>query len=161
MKIDRHLATVIAAVLAFVLGIAPSGAKQSAQRDYQRLSGEWQLTSAVIDGRAVPKSQVQRTVLITDGDIFRFPQASGAGTHPAGRFIINPNAVPKEVDSIAIGGSNAGQVTRGIYEIVDDTHKRACWAPPGGLRPTSFESLPGSKRIVQYWKKIGPVPKTR
>jgi hypothetical protein len=48
-------------------------------------------------------------------------------------------------------------VTLGIYEIVDATHKRACWGPPGGPRPTEFESRPGSRRILQYWEKIGPV----
>jgi hypothetical protein len=50
-------------------------------------------------------------------------------------------------------------VTLGIYEIIDETHKRACWGPPGGRRPTEFDSPPGSPRILQYWEKIGPVPR--
>jgi uncharacterized protein (TIGR03067 family) len=100
----------------------------------------------------------QNTILITDHNTFRFPKASGIGTHPAGRFSVNPDTRPKQVDTIAEGGPNAGQLTRGIYEIIDATHKRACWGPPGGPRPTEFKSPPASGRILQYWKKIGPVP---
>src|SRR5439155_1280252 len=55
------------------------------------------------------------------------------------------------------GCANSGQVTLGIYEILDPNHKRACWGPPGGPRPTEFQSPPGSHRILQYWEKIGPV----
>ena len=129
-----------------------------AQRDYQRLSGTWQLTRGVVNGKPVPVSGVRKTILITDHNTFRFPQASGVGTHPAGTFTVNPNTTPKQVDSIAEGGPHAGQLTLGIYEILDSNHKRACWGPPGAPRPTEFTSFPGSKRILQYWKKIGPVP---
>jgi len=156
----------------FVVGVAlltaascstggPSGSTtQSAavQRDYERLSGTWQLTRGVVNGKPVPASVARSTILITDHNTFRFPKASGVGTHPAGTFRVNPTTNPKQVDSIAEGGPHAGQLTRGIYEILDTTHKRACWGPPGGPRPTGFTSPPGSGRILQYWKKIGPVP---
>lgn len=130
----------------------------AAQRDYQRLSGTWQLTRGVVNGELVPANVARNTILITDHNTFRFPKASGVGTHPAGTFTVNPNTRPKQVDSIAEGGPHAGQLTRGIYEIIDANHKRACWSPPGGPRPTEFASPPGSGRILQYWKKIGPVP---
>jgi len=128
------------------------------QRDYERLSGTWQLTRGVVNGKPVPASVARNTVLITDHNTFRFPKASGVGTHPAGTFTVNPTTSPKQVDSIAEGGPHAGQLTRGIYEILDTTRKRACWGPSGGSRPTEFTSTPGSGRILQYWKKIGPVP---
>jgi uncharacterized protein (TIGR03067 family) len=130
----------------------------TAQKDYDRLTGTWQLTRGVVNGKPVPARVLRKTILITDHNTFRFPKASGVGTHPAGRFTVNPNTRPKQVDSIAEGGPNAGQLTRGIYEILDATHKRACWGPPGGPRPTEFESPSSSGRILQYWKKIGPVP---
>ena len=130
----------------------------AAQRDYERLSGTWQLTRGVVNGKPVPASVARNTILITDHNTFRFPKASGVGTHPAGHFTVNPNTRPKQVDSIAEGGPKAGQQTRGIYEIIDPIHKRACWGPPGGPRPTEFTSTPGSHRILQHWKKIGPVP---
>ncbi len=137
-----------------------SAATQSAaaQRDYELLSGTWQLTRGVDNGKPVPPSVARNTILVTDRNTFRFPKASGVGTHPAGTFTVKPNMRPKQVDSIAEGGPNAAQLTRGIYEILDANHKRACWGPPGGPRPTEFKSPPGSRRILQYWKKIGPVP---
>jgi uncharacterized protein (TIGR03067 family) len=130
----------------------------AAQRDYELLSGTWQLTRGVVNGKPVPASVTRNTILITDRNTFRFPKASGVGTHPAGHFTVNPNTRPKEVDSIAEGGPKAGQLTRGIYEIIDATHKRACWGSPGGPRPKDFTSPPGSRQILQYWKKMGPVP---
>lgn len=75
-----------------------------------------------------------------------------SGTHPQGTFTVNPDTKPKQVDSIAEGGPDAGQLTRGAYEILDATDKRACWGPPGGPRPTEFKSAPGSGWILQYWK---------
>jgi hypothetical protein len=155
---------VIGAVVAIAVGCSTEGPNGSttqsaaAQRDYERLSGTWQLTRGVVNGKAVPANVARNTILITDRNTFRFPKASGVGTHPAGTFRVNRNTRPKQVDSIADGGPHAGQLTRGIYEILDPNQKHACWGPPGGPRPTEFKSLPGSERILQYWKKIGPVP---
>src|SRR5437667_12271208 len=147
------------ALLSICSGCASSdqSARNAAARDYEMISGTWRLTKAIVDGKPVPEEQLKNTILVTDGDTFRFPQDSGAGTHPAGKFTINPSTDPKQVDSVAMGGPNTGQVTLGIYQIIDKTHKRACWGPPGGARPTEFESSPGSRRILQYWEKIGPV----
>ena len=154
------IATMAAMTAGFVkTEIGGSMAQSAAARtDYELLSGTWQLTRGVDNGKPVPASVARNTILITDHNTFRFPKASGIGTHPAGRFSVNPDTRPKQVDTIAEGGPNAGQLTRGIYEIIDATHKRACWGPPGGPRPTEFKSPPGSGRILQYWKKIGPVP---
>jgi uncharacterized protein (TIGR03067 family) len=154
----------LSAVLAITAGCAngrPGGATAqsvAAEKDYERLSGTWQLTRGVVNGRPVSARVLRNTVLITDRNTFRFPKASGIGTHPAGHFTVHPETSPKQVDSIAQGGPNAGEMTPGIYEILNANHKRACWGPPGGPRPTEFESPRGSKRILQYWKKIGPVP---
>jgi len=167
LPINNHIKATpilaIGAVAAVIAGCAnnkPGGAtaQSAAEQDYERLSGTWQLTRAVVNGRPVPANVLRNTVLITDRNTFRFPKASGVGTHPAGRFTVNPDTRPKQVDSIAEGGANAGQLTRGIYEILDAKHKRACWGPRGGPRPTEFKSPSGSGRILQYWKKIGPVP---
>jgi len=112
----------------------------------------------VVSGKPVLARVAQNTILITDHNTFRFRKASGVGTHPQGTFTVNPDTKPKQVDSIAEGGPHAGQLTRGIYEILDATDKRACWGTPGGPRPTEFKSAPGSGWILQYWKRIGPVP---
>jgi uncharacterized protein (TIGR03067 family) len=157
----RTIASAIALALGVVSGCASTDrdAQEAANRDYDRLSGTWQLTRGVVDGVPVSAQQAQQTILITDRNTFRFLRSAGVGTHPEGSFTINPSTVPAQVDSVAAGGPNAGQVTLGIYEIIDDRHKRACWGPPGGPRPTEFASRPGSRRILQYWEKIGPVPR--
>jgi uncharacterized protein (TIGR03067 family) len=154
------IATMAAMTAGFVKTELGSSMAQSAaaRTDYELLSGTWQLTRGVVNGKPVPASVLRNTILITDHNTFRFPKASGVGTHPAGSFTVNPRTRPKQVDSIAAGGPQAGQLTRGIYEILDANHKRACWGSPGGPRPTEFKSPPGSGRILQYWKKIGPVP---
>jgi len=154
------IATMAAMTVGFV-NTEPGGSmaqSAAAQREYELLSGTWRLTRGVVNGKPVPASVLRNTILITDHNTFRFPKASGVGTHPAGSFTVKPNTRPKQVDSIAAGGPHAGQLTRGIYEIIDANHWRACWGSPGSPRPTDFQSSPGSGRISQDWKKIGPVP---
>jgi uncharacterized protein (TIGR03067 family) len=161
IKIRFLLSTaVIAAITAGCANnrLASSTTQPAAARDYQALAGTWQLTRGVANGRAVPASEVRRTIVITDGNTFRFPKASGVGTHPTGTFTVDTNTRPKQVDSVGPDGPHAGQVTRGIYEILGANQYRACWSPPGAPRPTEFESPQGSHRVLQYWKKIGPVP---
>ena len=115
----KALSILVIGVLAAIIGgcaNTPTTAESAAaQRDYELLSGTWQLTRGVVNGKPVPVSVARNTILITDRNTFRFPKASGVGTHPAGRFTVNPNTRPKQVDSIAEGGPNAGQLTRGIY----------------------------------------------
>ena len=124
------------------------------KKDYEALTGRWQLVKSVVDGKPVPEDEVRKTVLITDHDTFRFPADAKVGTAPLGRFTIDPSQTPKHVDTTALAGPNKGQVTRGIYEIIDANNKRACWGQPGGPRPTDFTSAPGSGRTVQYWRLI-------
>lgn len=127
----------------------------AAQRDYERLSGTWQLTRGVVNGKPVPASGARNTILITDHNTFRFPKASGVGTHPAGTFTVNPDTKPKHADSIAEGGPRAGQVTRGIYEILDANHKRAClgatrWPAPDRIHMT-FGNRTDSSILEENW----------
>ena len=138
---------------------APSGAKGTdkamlIQKDYDALTGRWQLVKSIIDGTPVPEAEVAQTVLITDHDEFRFPADARVGTAPLGKFTIDPTTKPKQVDSTALSGPGKGKVTKGIYEIIDANNKRACWGKPGGPRPTDFTSKPGSGRTLQYWRLI-------
>src|SRR5439155_13412750 len=131
MKATSILAIAAVAVLSESCANSPlggsTGESPAAQRDYELLSGTWQLTRGVVNGKAVPASVARNTILITDRNTIRFPKASSVGTHSAGHFTINPNTTPKQVDPIADGGPNAGQVSSGIYEIPDPTHQRACF----------------------------------
>lgn len=128
------------------------------QKDYDALTGRWQLVKSIVDGKPVPEAEIKQTVLITDHDEFRFPADARVGTAPLGKFTIDPTTKPKQVDSTALGGPDKGKVTKGIYEIIDANNKRACWGKPGGPRPTDFESPPRSGRTLQYWRLISKEP---
>ena len=142
------------------IALFPTGTDKAMliQKDYEAITGRWQLVKSIVDGKAVPEAEVRQTVLITDHDEFRFPADARVGTAPLGKFTIDPTTKPKHVDSTALGGADKGKVTKGIYEIVDANHKRACWGKPGGSRPTDFTSEPGSGRTLQDWRLISKEP---
>jgi uncharacterized protein (TIGR03067 family) len=148
-----HMLTALAAGL-MVAADTPN--EDAVKKDYQRLSGTWRLISAVRDGKAVPEDQVKKTQLFTDGDKFTVTGDSELGTSAKGTFTIDPTKNPKAVDSIQGEGPEKGKKVLGIYEIIDDNTKRACWAPPGKERPTEFTSKPGSGHLLQVWKREKP-----
>ena len=53
---------------------APTTQSAAAQRDYDRVSGTWQLTRGVVSGKPVLASVARNTILITDHNTFRFPK---------------------------------------------------------------------------------------
>src|SRR5260221_12046786 len=74
---------VVAAISASCANNPPGGTNAqspAAQRDYLLLSGPWQLTRGVDNGKPVPASEARNTILITDRNTFRLPKASRAGT---------------------------------------------------------------------------------
>jgi uncharacterized protein (TIGR03067 family) len=129
---------------------------QLVDTDYQRLSGTWVLSSGVVDGHPVPEEIRKKTRLITTRDKFTLSTGAQTGTSEDGTFTIDPTKSPKTVDSVQGSGLDKGKTFLGIYEIIDDTHKRACWAPAGKPRPTDFVSTPGSGYILQVWKRERP-----
>ena len=155
--------TILASLAAFAFAVGRDAqsavqtrdAKAAAiQADYAALTGTWQLVKSVVDGTLVPQAEVEKTVLVTDDDEFRFPKDAGVGTAPLGKFTIDPSKTPKQVDSTSFSGPEKGQVSLGIYEVLDAKNKRACWAKPGKPRPTSFDSTTGSGWTVQDWRLI-------
>ncbi len=106
-------------------------------------------------GKLRPLTTLRRqTVLITDHDKFTVSDRGTAGTSGEGTFTIDPTKSPKTADSVQGTGPDKGKTLLGIYEIIDDNHKRACWAPVGKPRPTSFSSEPGSGHILQVWERV-------
>ena len=96
----------------------------------------------------------EKTILITDHNKFTVSTGTKAGTSDDGTFTIDPTKNPKTVDSTQGSGADKGKVVLGIYEIIDDNHKRACWATTGNGRPTDFISKPGSGWLLQNWERI-------
>ena len=126
---------------------------QLIEKDYERLSGTWILTSGVVDGRPVAEGVRNKTKLVTMRDKFTLSTGAQTGTSEDGTFTIDPTKSPKTVDSVQASGPDKGKTFLGIYEIIDDNHKRACWAPAGKPRPTDFTSTAGSGHILQVWER--------
>jgi hypothetical protein len=71
----------MAAMTAGFVKTEPGGSmaqSAAARTDYELLSGTWQLTRGVVNGKPVPASVLRNTILITDHNTFRFPKASGS-----------------------------------------------------------------------------------
>jgi uncharacterized protein (TIGR03067 family) len=148
-------------ILALLLPVASIGASVSdvpmeelIKKDYERLTGTFQLVSGVIDGKEVPEDVRRQTKLVTTMDKFTVSAGGEAGTSGAGTFKIDPTKSPKTADSLQTEGPDKGKTLLGIYEIIDDNHKRACWAPVGKPRPKAFTSEPGSGHILQVWERV-------
>ncbi len=123
------------------------------RQDYERLTGTFSLVSGVVDGKPVSEEVREKTILVTDHDKFTVTTGDEAGTSARGTFVIDPSQTPKTADSLQADGPDKGKTLLGIYEIIDDKHKRACWAPVGQPRPTAFSSAPGSGHILQLWER--------
>jgi len=127
--------------------------KQLIAQDYASLTGTFRLVSGVVDGKRVPEDVCRKTVLVTDHNRFTVSTGAEAGTSARGTFTIDPTKTPKTADSLQASGADKGKTLLGIYEIIDQDHKRACWAPVGKPRPTDFSSKPGSGHILQVWER--------
>ena len=148
-------------ILALLLTVASIGAAASdasmeelIKKDYERLTGTFQLVSGLIDGKAVPEDVRKETKLVTTMNKFTVSAGGQAGTSSAGTFKIDPTKSPKTADSLQTEGPDKGKTLLGIYEIIDDNHKRACWAPVGKPRPQAFTSEPGTGHILQVWERV-------
>jgi uncharacterized protein (TIGR03067 family) len=132
---------------------ADNSMQELIDNDYRRLSGAWTLSYGEVDGKPVPEAIRAQTKLITDRDKFSLSTGAQTGTSEEGTFTIDPTKKPKTVDSVQGTGPDKGKTFLGIYEIIDDNHKRACWAPAGKPRPNDFTSPPGSGHILQVWER--------
>jgi uncharacterized protein (TIGR03067 family) len=158
MRMRRH-ALVLSTIALLVSGsnfAADNSMQELIDNDYQRLSGIWTLSYGAVDGKPVPEEVRKQTKLITDRDKFSLSTGAQTGTSEAGTFTIDPRKNPKTVDSVQGTGPDKGKIFLGIYEIIDDNHKRACWAPAGKPRPNDFTSTPGSGHILQVWERVTP-----
>jgi uncharacterized protein (TIGR03067 family) len=152
----RQILTILAAAAS--IGAAtpefPVSMEELIKKDYERLTGTFQLVSGIIDGKEVPEDVRRQTKLVTDMNKFTVSDGGEAGTSAAGTFKIDPAKSPKTADSLQATGPDKGKTVLGIYEIIDDNHKRACWAPVGKPRPAAFTSEPGSGHILQVWERV-------
>src|SRR5436309_16104158 len=96
IKVTSILAIGVVAAISASCANNPTGSttaqSPAAQRDYELLSGTWQLTRGVDYGTPVPANVARNSILITDRKTFRFPKASRAATPSAGDFSFKPHS---------------------------------------------------------------------
>jgi len=61
---------------------------------------------------------------------------------------LTPRPNPKTIDYTLLEGVDKGKVQRGIYNVEGDT-LTICYSPPGGERPTAFETKGGDGRTLR------------
>lgn len=128
--------------------IAAEPRKDAAKDDVAKMQGNWTLVSGTRDGKEFSKEDLKSALLVVKGNTFKITSKSGSvGTGAEGTFSLDPSKTPKTIDS-----TTGGKVSLGIYEVTADEEK-VCFAPPGMPRPTEFSSKPGSKHLLQVWKK--------
>jgi len=114
------------------------------------LEGEWNLVSAVMDGKPMDDSMVKWVNRVTHGNqttVYAGPQVMLKV-----EFTVDASTTPKAIDYVGLAGPNLCKIQHGIYEFEGDLLKM-CVAAPGTARPTAFESVPGDGGTLTVWKR--------
>jgi len=122
----------------------------SASAGVNDLEGEWDLVSAVMDGKPMDDSMVKWVNRVTRGNqttVYAGPQVMLKV-----EFTVDASTTPKAIDYVILAGPNLGKIQHGIYEFEGDLLKM-CVAAPGTARPTAFESVPGDGGTLTVWKR--------
>lgn len=114
------------------------------------LEGEWNLISAVMDGKPMDDSMAKWVNRVTRGNqttVYAGPQVMLKV-----EFTVDTSITPKAIDYVGLAGPNQGKAQHGIYEFEGNLLKM-CVAAPGTARPIAFESVPGDGSTLTVWKR--------
>jgi uncharacterized protein (TIGR03067 family) len=113
------------------------------KQDLDNLQGTWRIESSFWNGVEDPEIAKTVTILFQDD---QFIVVDRDGNRQQERIQLLPDQNPKAIDCWSKGGGS--RANPGIYLLEGDTFK---WCSAGGgnkVRPTSFESKPGSKQSL-------------
>jgi uncharacterized protein (TIGR03067 family) len=113
------------------------------------LEGEWRMVSCVTDGHPMDRSHVQWVERVTRGA--HTTVTAGPQVMMEFDFLSDASKVPRTLDYMNTAGPNQGKSQLGIYEI-EGGLLRICVSPPGGKRPTRFQSKSGDGRTLTVWR---------
>jgi uncharacterized protein (TIGR03067 family) len=117
--------------------------------DIDLLQGVWRIQSISVGGEPMPFSLLETATLQVNGDRF---VSLGMGAEYEGTIKIDASREPRHLDMKFDVGPEAGNVNPCIYKIEGDRWK-LCIATTGFVRPTSFESKPGSGFVVEVLQR--------
>ncbi|AGA29086.1 TIGR03067 domain-containing protein [Singulisphaera acidiphila] len=129
--------------------ILDEGPRTSSDREL--LQGAWECARLERNGRVVYRGEQARTARVTfESETVTFEDV---GATLQGQFRLDPSRRPRTFDLIIAEGDDVVTYPVGIYELTDDTF-RLCFAFPSQVRPTSFETFPGSGRTLFIYRRI-------
>jgi uncharacterized protein (TIGR03067 family) len=126
--------------------------QDSGAGELARLAGTWSSASAVNDGKPIGEETVKKLRLT-------LTQQGGYKTELGDQVLfdstyrVDAGQQPKQIDMIGTEGENKGKAAQGIYLLEGDT-LTICYTMPGGDRPSSFESKPGTGATLVVWKRM-------
>lgn len=124
--------------------------KDGADKDLEKLQGEWVMVSGLADGNAVPEGMLRTSSRVCKGNetIVRI----GDQLIMRAKFTLDPTRTPKQIDYEVTEGPAKGGKMLGIYELEGNTVK-FCFSASGAERPTKFESQLGEMRTFSVWQR--------
>jgi uncharacterized protein (TIGR03067 family) len=129
---------------------AAAPARSPLVSEVSEFEGEWRMVSAVMDGNPMDPSAVEWVKRVTHGNettVYAGPQVMMKM-----EFTSDASKAPKTIDYLNTAGSNKGKSQQGIYDF-EGGLLRVCVAPPGGPRPTQFQSNRGDGRTFTVWRR--------
>lgn len=149
----KRFSTTLAIGLVLVLSpvVTADGPEDDPAREIEKLQGTWKTVLMVIDGREVPREEIEfRQVVITGN---QYVVSDGNTTIQRGSFRLDPSVRPRRIDTTPADGPNQGKVDRGIYEL-DGGTLRLCHAPPDRDRPAEFSAPKGTGRWLVLDQRV-------
>jgi uncharacterized protein (TIGR03067 family) len=136
--------------IALICLLMPMPQSSEKHPDLIAMQGEWGCTLNIRGGQKQPEEVTETLFRDIKDDVviisvFEKPVQKG-------KFTLNPNVTPKQIDVTMLEGPAKDKVAMGIYELKDGVLK-ICSAPAGsGQRPATFESKAGSNISLTEWK---------
>ena len=143
-----------AAFLAILVTVAPED-EDRARSDQRRLSGEWEVTSAMQEGRAAPERHGWRFEFNRETMTIRPNSKIREGLIQ--KYSLDPSKTPKEIITSHELDPGKPIVQRGIYRLEGDTlqlHIEAAGKAP----PTTWDSKPGGTSSLFVLKRVPASP---
>jgi len=145
------LLATLAGLIAWAANFAAEPPPPDPKSDLGKIQGRWFYNRVQQNGGELElKGQ---TVVTIKGDQLKIERDGAAIL--SGTISLEPKAKPKAIDLKLTAGESSGKVEKGIYNY-DGMTLEICLGPPGGDRPTSFQTVRGDGNIGITLKQAEP-----